>query len=222
MTSRASRVFARERPRALRTLKEMNMKLIRKSMIAAAMTAALSTAAWAQPAWGPGMMGGYGYGPGYGMGPGMMGGYGYGPGYGMGPGMMGGYGYGPGYGMGPGMMGGYGYGPGMMGFGALSALNLTDAQRAKIADIQHELSQKHWELMGKAFEERNKLLEQFESGKTDDQAARKSYQAMAEARRQMFESSLDARKRIDAVLTPEQREQLRRGWRGGWGAPGPK
>ncbi|MDW7771664.1 MAG: hypothetical protein SCH71_02125 [Desulfobulbaceae bacterium] len=54
----------------------------------------------------PGMMGGYGMGPGmgYGMGHGMMGGYGMGPGmgYGMGHGMMGGYG------MGPGMMGGYG------------------------------------------------------------------------------------------------------------------
>ena len=36
----------------------------------------------------------------YGMGPGMMGGYGYGPGAG--------YGYGAGHGM----MGGYGYGPG--------------------------------------------------------------------------------------------------------------
>ncbi len=76
---------------------------------------------------GPGMMGGYGMGPGmmgpgygggYGMGPGMMGGYG--GGYGMGPGMMG-PGWGGGYGMGPGMMGGYGNGygrgPGMMGPG---------------------------------------------------------------------------------------------------------
>jgi hypothetical protein len=62
----------------------------------------------------PGMMGGYGYGPGmmggdYGMGPGMMGG---GYGYGMHHGMMGGYGYG----MGPQMMGGCGMGPGMMGY----------------------------------------------------------------------------------------------------------
>ena len=61
----------------------------------------------------PGMMGGYGYGPGmmgggYGMGPGMMGGGVYG--YGMHHGMMGGYG------MGPGMMGGCGMGPGMMGY----------------------------------------------------------------------------------------------------------
>lgn len=181
------------------------MKLNRKSMIGAAIAAALSAPVWAQPG-EPG--------PGWSMGPGMMGGYGYGygPGWGMGPGMMGGYGYGP----------GYGRGPGMMGLGAYGALNLSDEQRAKIADIQRELSRKHWELMGKAFEERNRLLEQSESGKADDQAERKAFQAMAEARKQMFESSLDARKRIDALLTAEQREQLRRGWRGGWGGPGPR
>ncbi len=182
------------------------MKLNRKLIIIAAMNAALSSSAWAQPAWGPGMMGGYGYGPGYGMGPGMMGGYGFGPGYGMGPGMM----------------GGYGYGPGMMGFGALGALNLSDEQRAKIADIQRELSQKHWDLMGKALEERDRLFEQLDSGKADEQAERKAYQAMADAQKQMFESSIAARKRIDAVLTAEQREQLRRGWRGGWGGRGPR
>jgi Spy/CpxP family protein refolding chaperone len=195
--------LSQRRQHALRKPKEINVKPNRKLMIAAAITAAFSAAVWAQPGepdagWGPGMMGGYGYGPGWGMGPGMMGG---------------GYGYGPGYGRGPGMMG---------GLGAYGALNLSDEQRAKIADIQRELSRKHWELMGKAFEERNRLLEQFESGKADDQAERKAYQAMAEARRQMFESSLDARKRIGALLTPEQREQLRRSWRGGWGAPGAK
>ena len=37
---------------------------------------------------------------------------------------------------------------------------------------------------------------------------------MTEAHKQMFETSLDARKRIETVLTPEQREQMRRGWRG--------
>jgi len=100
-------------------------------LLAAAATIAAATFAANAPsqAHGPGMTGGYGYGPGM-MGPNMMGGpgygsgtpggYGYGPGWMMGPGMMGGYG--PGYGMqggyGPGwMMRGYGggYGPGMMG-----------------------------------------------------------------------------------------------------------
>jgi hypothetical protein len=33
---------------------------------------------------------------------------------------------------------------------------------------------------------------------------------MAGLRQQMFENSLEARKRIDGVLSPQQREQLRR------------
>lgn len=164
---------------------------------------------------GPGMMGGYG--PGYGMGPGMMGGYG--PGFGMAPGMMGGYG--PGYGMGPGMMGGYGQGygmgPGMMGGygpGYGNGINLSDEQRAKISEIQQELAQKQWALMGQMHQQGGPMSQAFGPGPIDEQAARKAYEQMAEARKGMFELSLQTRKRIDAVLTPEQREQMGRGWRG--------
>ncbi len=207
---------------------------MKRNLIAAAAAVALavSAAASAQPGpgygMGPGMMGGYGpgygmgpgmmggYGPGYGMGPGMMGGYG--PGYGMGPGMMGGYG--PGYGMGPGMMGGPGYGMGPGGGWGLAALNLTDTQREKIADIRREVSRKQWEIMGKMHEQQYRLQEQYESGKADDDAARKVYAAMSEAHKQMFETQLEARKRIDSVLTAEQREQLRRAPWGRWGGPG--
>jgi hypothetical protein len=96
------------------------MQMFRRSIYAAAVAIAgmgFGGAANAQP-YEPGVMGGYGPGPGMmqgyggGYGPGMMG-PGYGGGYG--PGMM--QGYGGGYG--PGMMGpGYGYGPGMMqGYG---------------------------------------------------------------------------------------------------------
>ena len=126
------------------------------------------------------------------QGPGMMGGYG--PGYGMGPGMMGGYG--PGYGMGPGMMGGY-----WRGYGAL---NLTEEQRDKIDSIQEDLSRKQWELMGRMHSQ------SYRFGDSDDAAARKAYQEMAAAHKEMFETMLDARKRIDSVLTPEQRKELRR------------
>jgi len=164
-------------------------------LIAAAIAAAmLSAPAWAQM--GPGMMGG-----GYGMGPGMMGGYG------MGPGMMGGYGpQGPGPRGGPGMQGGY---------GAYSGLNLNDEQRARIAEIQQDVSRKHWDLMGKVHEQRYRLYEYDSSGKLDENAARKAYQVMTDAHKAMFETNLDARKRIEAVLTKEQLEQLRRNWRGG-------
>lgn len=121
----------------------------------------------------------------------------------MGPSMMGGYGP---QGMGPGMIGGY---------GAYAGLNLSDEQRTKITTIQREVSHKQWELMGKMHDEDFQMHQFFDSGKTDDAAARKAYQAMADAHKQMFEATLDARKRIDAVLSNEQREQLKRNWRGG-------
>ena len=198
--------------------------------MAAAAALVFSTAACSQP-WGPGMMGGFGPGGGPAAGPGMMGGYGYGPGMmgpgygagmmgpgygpGYGPGMMG-PGYGPGYG--PGMMGygygpgamGPGYGPGMMGPGAGWGINrmapdLTDDQQKKIADIRLEFGRKQWELA-----QQMHSLVWADGAPADDQAARKNYDAVAALHKQMFENQLEARKRIDGVLTPQQRESLRR------------
>jgi Spy/CpxP family protein refolding chaperone len=133
---------------------------------------------------GPGPGSGPGPGPGYGYG--MMGGPG--GGWGMGPGMMGGpYG---GWGMGPGMMGG------MWG---LDRLDLSVEQRSKIDTILAEERRKHWDLM------RNMP----EPGETlDDKGERSRYEAMAALHRQMFESHLEARRRILEVLTPAQRAQL--------------
>lgn len=175
---------------------------MKRTLIGAAIAAILATAAWAQPD----------YGPGYGMGPGMMGDYGPGGGYGygMGPGMMGGYGRG--YGMGPGMMGGYGP-------GGYYGLKLSDEQRSKIADIQQEQWRKQWALMSAMHELRFKQFRAEESGKSGDADARKSYQAFADLQKQMFENSLETRKRIDAVLTKEQREDLKKNWGGRWGYP---
>jgi Spy/CpxP family protein refolding chaperone len=217
----------------------MKRKLLAAS---AAILLGAATAACSQPygGMGPGMMGGYGpgggpgyqgqdqgqgygpgYGRGYGPGYGMMGGYGpgYGMGYGMGPGMMGGFG--PGYGMGPGMMGGYGgygMGPGMMGgyggYGYGYGPDLSAEQRAKMADIQRDLARKQWELMDKMHEEGGPMYQAFGPGAVDEKAARKAFQVMADAQKQMFEAQLEARKKMDAVLTPEQREQMGRGWQG--------
>ena len=191
-------------------------RMVRKTLVALAASLGLGVVipqGFADtPSDNPSMRGGYG--PGYGMGPGMMGGYG---GYGMGPGMMGGYG--GGYGTGPGMMGGYGgygMGPGMMGgcggygYGG-DALKLTDAQRGKIAKIQEEAAQQRWALMGKMHEQGFKMRELYASGKLDDAAMRQAYDTMAAMRKSMFENGLETRKKIEAVLTKEQREQLRGG-----------
>ena len=182
-----------------------------KHALAAAALAALALAGCTQPGTGgpgygpgpgPGMMAG-GWGPG--SGPGMMGGYGpgngpgYGPGYG--PGMMGG-------GYGPGMMGG-GYGPGTMGGWAALPQDLTAEQRTRIAQIQRDYAKRQWPLM-----------EQMHdamwgdgtpgSGAFDEQGARREYDTVAALQKQMFENMVAMRRDVDAVLTPQQREDMRR------------
>jgi len=212
---------------------------IGKALVAAALVATVgvaSTQLFADPpsgsgmgsgGWGygmgPGMMHGYGWGGGYGMGPGMM--QGYGPGYGMGPGMMQGYGYGygmgpgmmQGYGMGPGMMyggrggwnGGYGMGPGMMygyGYGYGGGPDLTDDQRSKIGKIQQDLRSKQWELMGKMHDAYGRRVDA-----ADDATAEKADDQITKLQQEMIANAAAARKQMDAVLTKEQRQQLRRG-----------
>ena len=167
------------------------------ALVAASIATSLAPAVAQQPGYGPGMMGGYGYG-GYGMGPGMMGGYGAGPGYyGMGPGMM--YGYG-GYGMGPGMM----YGGGQ-GYGTGAGLKMTDEQRRKMSKIQQDLRSKQWDLMGKIQDEYSRRADA-----PDDAAATKADDQIAALQQQMLANATTARKQMDAILTPEQRQQLRR------------
>jgi len=141
---------------------------------------------------------GPGYGQGYG--PGMMGGYG--PGYGQG--MMGG-------GYGPGMMGGYGYGQG----GALAALNLTNEQRGKVSAIQEEHRKKNWATMGEVRSEQFKLRGMYGTEKLDADKLVEQQKKVDALRQQMFKSRIEAHNQIAAVLTPEQRKQLRQlapGW----------
>ena len=120
--------------------------------------------------------------------PPMMGGYG--PGYGMGPGMMGGYGpgyYGRGYGPGYGM--GYGMGPGMVG--GCSGYGY-GYNALNLTDAQREKIQK-----------------------IQQEAAQAQWEIMNKMHETISQGWQEAQKKIDAVLTKEQREQLKRGW----GAP---
>lgn len=190
------------------------------TLVLAAALAAFTCAANAQPQTPPSGDGPpAGYGPGYGpgmmgrYGPGMMGGYGpgygqgYGPGYG--PGMMGGYGRG-------GMMGGYG-GGGMMGNGGpLHLLDLNEQQLAKINQIQDETRRKNWSVMGKLQDEQAHMRDLFSADKRDPAAIGKQAMKIAELRRQLLEASVEAHNRIEALLTKEQKDQLRSYRRRGW------
>lgn len=157
------------------------------------------------PGWGPGMMGQYG--------PGMMGGYGpgregYGPGGGYGPGMMGGGG------MMGGMMGGYSRG-GMMGLGPLQALDLSEQQLRQITQIQDETRRRNWNVMGKLQDERAHMRDLFLADKRDPAAIGKQSMKIADLRRQLLEAQVDAHNRVEALLSQDQRNQLR-GLRRGW------
>ena len=156
-----------------------------------------------------------------GMGPGMMGGYGSGPSDrterpardwdDMGPGMMhrGGM-----SGMAGGMMGGPMMdGAGMMGLGLrdLYRLELDDKQRRQVKRIDDELRRKNWDIMGKMHDEMSTLRGvMWSEGKRDRAAILAANKRMFELRQQMLENGLDAADRAEAVLTPQQREQLRR------------
>jgi len=152
-------------------------------------------------AYGPGMMGGCG------MGPGMMGGGG------MGPGMMGGCG------MGPGMKGGYGMGPGMMGDYWGIGLDLTDDQQAKVNKIHDETRKSNWTLMGEMMNQQARLRDLNLAPKRDSAAIDAANKEIGQLQQKMYNASVEAHKRMEAVLTKEQQEKLRTCWRRG---PAPK
>ena len=129
---------------------------------------------------------------------------GYGPGYGQGRGMMGG-GYGPEMMGGPGMMGGYGQGAG----GMFAALNLSDEQREKIGAIQEGQRKKSWATMGEVRSEQFKLRGMYGADKLDADKLVEQQKKVDALRQQMLKSRVEAHNQIAAVLTPEQRKQLR-------------
>ena len=179
-----------------------------------------SGAPGAMPGYGMGMMGG-GMGPGYGMGPGMgmMGGMmnmmgggcpmgmmggGMGPGMGMMGGGMGGYGPGAGMMMGPGMMGG--------GMGPTAMLDLSDAQTAQLKKIHTESKKTQRTLMRQMWEEQDKLSDLYDAEKRDPATIGKAYGKLADLQRQALEACIDMENKMAAVLTKEQKAQMRRGF----------
>ena len=94
--------------------------------------------------------------------------------------------------------GGHGTGPGMMGsFGgeAYVGLELSPEQRNKIAEIQQATAKEQWQLMGAMHEQGYRMHGIAGPGAFDEAAARKSFDAMTETRKAMFEMQVEARKK---------------------------
>jgi Spy/CpxP family protein refolding chaperone len=153
---------------------------------------------------------GMGGGTGMGMGMGMRGDDAGACGYGMGPGMIAGHHQGDRAGCAEGAwQGRRGMGPAMMGGLGMAGLDLSSEQRAKIAEIRTEFGRKQEALRDQMQALRMRPGGVWRDGPFDEQAARQSHEAMMALRKQMFENALEARKRIDGVLSPQQRELLR-------------
>lgn len=114
-------------------------------------------------------------------------------------------------GWGHGMMGGTGmmggWGPGMMMGAEYGSLNLTQEQRNKVYAIHRSLRDKQFALMDRMHDSMQSV-NVYRDGRFDEQAARNAYASAEKMHRQMFENMLDAQKQVDAVLTPQQRQQL--------------
>jgi len=131
------------------------------------------------------------------------------PSYPNSPGMMGGYG------MGPSMSGG-GMGAGMMGGNWGSGLDLTDDQQARVNKIQDETRKSHWALMNEMMNQQARLRDLYQAPKRDNAAIDQAYKEFGKLQQQMYDSSVEAQKRMEAVLTKEQQEKQRTCWRRGW------
>ena len=137
--------------------------------------------------------------------PGMMNNQGMGPGT-MGPGMMGELH--PGM-MGPGTLGGYCPACGMrFGTGAYYGLELNNDQRDQIAKIERQAREKQWKLMSQLRDEQYNLQELYYDDTRDPSAINSELSKIDELQRQMFEANLAARSKVEALLTPEQRERV--------------
>ena len=158
--------------------------------------------------------GGSGTGPAMGMngrGMGMMSGHGM-DGHGMG--MMGGQGM-DGHGMG--MMGGQGmdgHGMGMMGgmqggMGSDFQLNLSDEQKAEMGKIRGEILPLMGELRGKMQANHEQLQDLYQSGATDQTAITTLADQKGDLIAEMIKLRSSHQARMEALLSEEQREQMR-------------
>ena len=91
-------------------------------------------------------------------------------------------------------------------------LDLNDQQVERIDAIRERTRDMQWEFSGRVREGQWQLMKLLRADNPDPAEAGKQYAGISDLSRQMLEQSVDARNQIDAVLTQEQRVELRR-WR---------
>jgi len=82
-------------------------------------------------------------------------------------------------------------------------------QRTKINRIQDQTRKRVWALMGSMLDQRVTLRDFSHAPKRDNAAIDETHKAIDALRQKMIDSSIDARERVEAVLTRKQLDKLR-------------
>lgn len=93
--------------------------------------------------------------------------------------------------------------------GMVMTLELSDEQRSRINKLSDELTHNNWVTTGSITDESAKLRDLYAADKRDPSAIGKEYQKIFDMERQMIEATVDTQNRIEELLTPEQRTQLK-------------
>lgn len=89
------------------------------------------------------------------------------------------------------------------------ALDLNDEQRSKINKLSDELRRSNWAAMGQVMDGSAKLRDLYGAEKRDPSSIGKVYQNIFDSKRRMIEAMIDNQNRVEELLTPEQRAQLK-------------
>jgi Spy/CpxP family protein refolding chaperone len=103
----------------------------------------------------------------------------------------------------------------------LASLTMSDEQRAKVTEIERDFRRKQWAFVGAMRELRWKQQDAMMAAELDADAARRNFEGLAKVRREMFEASVETRKRVEAVLSKEQLAALRQRRLAAAGVPAP-
>lgn len=116
-----------------------------------------------------------------------------------------------------GMMGGHGAEMMMESprMNMIMSLDLSDEQRSKINKLSDELKHNNWTTKGLIMDESAKLRDLYAADKREPSAIGKEYQKIFDLQRQMIEATITAQNRIEELLTPDQRAQLKNMRHGG-------
>jgi Spy/CpxP family protein refolding chaperone len=91
---------------------------------------------------------------------------------------------------------------------ALAGLKLTGDQRNKVTEIERDLKRRQWNLIGSIRELRWKQQDAFRAAELDVDAVRRTYEEISALRKEMFDLAVDGRKRVESILTKEQRVEV--------------